>query len=104
MRYLLSLLAVAVFLSITVSLPAYADYYVIWRYVCVDVNSGNDAGDCEITTRSQNSCQEAINAQQSQVAAVGGEPCVVCGNVTDNSKRWTKVINKVTGGGQCQGM
>jgi hypothetical protein len=77
------------------------DYYIIGRYYCVNVNDAKrDEGDCNITTRAD-SCAKAMAAQRSQVAQVG-DPCRQCGNVTDNSKRWSQRVDYIQGG-PCQG-
>ena len=49
-------------------------YYVIFRYNCVDTSSADDRGSCDVSTASNNSCQEALQAQQSQLSQAGGDP------------------------------
>jgi hypothetical protein len=86
------------------SMAQQGQYYVIFRYQCVDTSSGNDRGSCDISTASNNSCQEATQAQQSQLSNAGGDPCRVCANIVDDSRRWNGNAPEHIQGGPCQGM
>jgi hypothetical protein len=78
-----------------------APAYVVGRYYCAYQN-GSDAGDCDVTTYGS-TCPQAHANQQSYVGGLGGDPCKVCGGVTDNSKHWITGRLDWIQGGQCTG-
>lgn len=101
MRYTLVSLIFAAPLQICLAQEAAAQYYIVGRYYCVDVDSGDDRASCDITTDSPQSCQEALQAQQSAINNAGGDPCRKCANIIDRSKRWNGLHDLIQGG-PCQ--
>ena len=70
--------------------PMCNDYYVTGRYSCIDNDDNSSRGSCDKTTRA-NSCQEALQAQQNEVASA--DPCKYCTQgVTDNTKHWSRQV------------
>jgi hypothetical protein len=62
-------------------------YYVVGRYACKDASDGRSRGDCTITSRSAQSCQDAHKNFDEEVRKRNGNPCRQCQmNEIDNSK------------------
>ena len=84
--------------------PAVAQYYVVGRYQCIDNDSGDDSGDCVISTSHPDSCVAAFSAQRADIASRGGDPCRRCTpDITDNTQHWNQSVEWVQGG-PCAGL
>lgn len=76
------------------------DHYIVRRYFCEDVADRSDRGSCDVTVNAK-TCPEArqqINNQLSQV----GDPCRVCANITDASRKWKSTSQDIQDG-PCRG-
>jgi hypothetical protein len=77
-------------------------YYVVSRYQCVDVGTGEPKGTCEFRTDSKISCVAALQFQKQSLAA-RGDVCRIC-KPNDTSRQWDGNPGQFIQGGACQGM